>query len=119
MEPQPNVASTPKKNAMNLPPLVENHRQPLESLCQRYAVRQLRLFGSAATGLFDLEHSDLDFLVEFDRPEGMDKFEQFFGLQQDLVKLFGRKVDLVDWNAAKNPFFRAEAESEARTVYGL
>lgn len=103
---------------MNLPLLIENRRQPLESLCWRYAVRKLRLFGSAAMGLFEPERSDLDFLVEFDKPEGMDKFEQFFGLQQDLVKLFGRKVDLVDWNAAKNPFFRAEAESEARIVYG-
>jgi predicted nucleotidyltransferase len=108
----------PKETSMNLPPLIETRRQPLESLCRRYAVRQLRLFGSAATGLFEPEHSDLDFLVEFDRPEGMDKFEQYFGLQQDLAKLFGRKVDLVDWNAAKNPFFRAEAESEAKIVYG-
>ncbi len=103
---------------MNLHPLIENHLQPIESLCRHYAVRKLRLFGSAATGLFESERSDLDFLVEFEKPEGMDKFEQYFGLQQELVKLFGRDVDLVDWNAAKNPYFRAEAESEATIVYG-
>lgn len=103
---------------MSLPPLIEDSRQALESLCRHYAVRKLRLFGSAATGLFDLEQSDLDFLVEFNKPDGMDKFEQFFGLQQELVNLFGRKIDLVDWNAVKNPFFRMEAENEAKTVYG-
>ena len=103
---------------MNLHPLIENHLQPTESLCRHYAVRKLRLFGSAATGLFEPERSDLDFLEEFGKPEGMDKFEQYFGLQQELVKLLDRDVDLVDWNAAKNPYFRAEAESEAAVVYG-
>ena len=81
---------------MSLHPLIENHQQDMEALCRRYAVRKLRLFGSAATGLFDPDRSDLDFLVEFDKPEGMDKFEQYFGLQQELVKLFGLEVDLVD-----------------------
>jgi predicted nucleotidyltransferase len=103
---------------MNLHPLVENNLQAIEPLCRRYTVRKLRLFGSAATGLFEPQRSDLDFLVEFGKPEGMDKFEQYFGLQQELVNLFGRDVDLVDWNAAKNPYFRAEAESEAKIVYG-
>ena len=101
---------------MSLHPLIENHLQTIESFCRHYAVRKLRLFGSAATGLFEPESSDLDFLVEFGKPEGMDKFEQYFGLQQELVKLLGRDVDLVDWNAAINPYFRAEAESEAAVV---
>lgn len=37
----------------------------LTRLCQRYGVRRLDLFGSAATGRFRADDSDLDFVVEF------------------------------------------------------
>lgn len=42
---------------------------------------------------------------------------EFFGLREDLMVLFGRRVDLVDWNAARNPYFREQAESEAVELY--
>ena len=37
----------------------------LDQLCRRYGVLRLDLFGSAATGRYRPEESDLDFLVEF------------------------------------------------------
>ena len=46
--------------------LIEQHRSEVIDLCRRYGVRRLELFGSAATGAFEPERSDLDFLVEFD-----------------------------------------------------
>jgi uncharacterized protein len=45
--------------------LVQDRLAELETACQRYAVRRLALFGSAASGPFVPETSDLDFLVEF------------------------------------------------------
>jgi uncharacterized protein len=48
----------------------KNGRQITE-LCQRYQVKRLEIFGSAATGAFKPEASDLDFVVDFgDRPLG-------------------------------------------------
>lgn len=47
----------------------------------------------------------------------MNRFDQFFGLREDLTALFGRTVDLIDWKAAKNPYFRKQAESEAVELY--
>jgi predicted nucleotidyltransferase len=44
---------------------VEQQRRALADLCRRYRVRRLRLFGSAATGAFAPETSDLDFVAEF------------------------------------------------------
>jgi len=35
----------------------------------------------------------------------------------DLEAFLGRKVDVVDWNAAINPFFRRHAERSARELY--
>ncbi len=97
--------------------LIESHRDLLGELCRRYAVHRLRLFGSAAAGEFDPERSDLDFLVEFDEPVGMNSFRQFFGFRRSLGELLARQVDLVAWSAVKNPYFRQQAASQAIDVY--
>jgi predicted nucleotidyltransferase len=44
--------------------LIKNHQKEIESLCRRYNVRRLEIFGSAASGKgFDIKTSDIDFLV--------------------------------------------------------
>jgi predicted nucleotidyltransferase len=88
-------------------------RKKLESLCRQYAVRRLRLFGSAAGDEFDPKRSDLDFLVEFDAPPASMRLgKQYFGLLEDMQKLFGRKVDLLE-----NSRLRRSAEAGAVTLY--
>jgi len=89
----------------------------VSSLCRRYGVRKLELFGSATTGAFDPQTSDLDFLIEFD-PEGDDSlFHRYFGLNEDLEVLFGRKVDLVMVGTLKNPYFIDSVNKTRQTVY--
>jgi predicted nucleotidyltransferase len=97
--------------------LVEPRRDALVALCQKYAVKRLRLFGSAAEGSFDPGSSDLDFLVEFNPPVGMNAFHQFIDLKLELEDLFGRHVDLVTWRAVKDPVFRQRAEETAIDLY--
>ena len=41
----------------------------LDQLCRRHRVQRLDLFGSATTGRYRREGSDLDFLVEFQPTE--------------------------------------------------
>jgi len=53
-------------------------------------VKSLELFGSVARGSAG-EDSDIDLLVEFDRPVGL---FHFIRLQEHLEALLGRKVDL-------------------------
>lgn len=59
-------------------------------LSRRYGVRSLALFGSVARDQATID-SDIDLLVEFDRPVGL--FE-LFALQDELETLLGRSVDL-------------------------
>jgi hypothetical protein len=89
----------------------------IEELCRKYAVKRLRLFGSALREDWDPESSDFDFLAEFGPPVGMNAFDQFMGLLVDLEALLGRKVDVVDWNAARNPFFKRHVERSAKDLY--
>lgn len=65
-------------------------------LSKEYAVRRIGLFGSFADNSAD-ENSDIDLLVELDKPIGW----KFFSLEIYLEKIFGRKIDLVTKNALK------------------
>lgn len=92
--------------------------EALVSLCRKYAVRRLKLFGSAVTDRFDPERSDLDFLVEFDEPPpGMRLGTQFFGLREELERVLGRSIDLLEESAIENSRLRRRVQAEAVTLY--
>ena len=67
-------------------------------LAQRFGVRRLALFGSMARGTARPD-SDVDVLVDFDRPPDAD---QYFGTQFYLEDLLGRPVDLVTETALRD-----------------
>ena len=96
---------------------VESRLTAIAELCRRHHVRKLELFGSAATGSFDANSSDIDFLVEF-LPEATHGFSgDYFGLKFDLEELFGREVDLVMTGAARNPYFLRAISGTRTQVY--
>ncbi len=88
-----------------MPPLIEQHRAEITALCQKYQVKRLELFGSAARCDFDPSRSDLDFLVEFEDSGWKGSFRRYMGLKLQLEDLFQRSVDLVEPAAIENPFF--------------
>ena len=89
----------------------------LERLCSRYRVRRLALFGSAASGAYDSDRSDLDFLVEFE-PAALDDYANtYFGLLEALERLFGGPVDLVVRSAIKNPYFLESVDETRVELY--
>ncbi len=94
------------------------HREELRTLCRRFHVCRLDLFGSAARGEFDPEHSDIDFLVEFDRahPDALSS-DTYFGLKESLEALLGRPVDLVEPSAVRNPYLKASIEGSRKPVF--
>jgi uncharacterized protein len=94
---------------------IASHSEELRELCRQFHVRRLDLFGSAAGDDFDAEHSDLDFLVEFE-PEAL-SFAIYFGLKEALEALFGGKVDLVEPSAIRNPYFKASVERSREPVF--
>ncbi len=74
-----------------------------------FGVRELGLFGSYARGE-QTEDSDMDFLVQFERPT----FKNYFGLKFFLEELFDCKVDLAFKDTIK-PRIRTAVLEE--TVY--
>jgi predicted nucleotidyltransferase len=94
------------------------HHEELRALCRRFHVRRLDLFGSAARGDFDPEHSDVDFIVEFERDTPLHPFDAYFGLKEALEALLGRLVDLVEAGAVRNPYLKASIEASREPIFG-
>ncbi len=98
--------------------IVEDRRAEVADLCERYGVKRLDLFGSAAGDGFDPEASDLDFVVSFERRDPPELFDRYFGLKEDLEGLFGRGVDLVTEGALlKDPDFAEGISGERVSLY--
>ena len=88
-------------------PSVQEKLKELGKLCERFSVKQLDIFGSAAdeTGTLP-DASDIDFLVEFLPLKEDQHADAYFDLLFALEELFGRSVDLVMTQAIRNPYFR-------------
>jgi len=65
-------------------------------LYKDYSVKQIGLFGSFSDDS-NTDESDIDLLVEFEKPIGW----KYFSLEIYLETVFGRKIDLVTKNALK------------------
>ena len=88
-------------------------------IAERRRVRRLGVFGSATSDRFDPETSDIDFVVEFKPMAPVEHAEAFFGLAEDLARLFCRKIDLVERSAIRNPIFRESVEEPCRDIYAV
>ncbi len=86
----------------------------LAEVCRRYGVKELSLFGSAASGKARPE-SDIDIMVEFEPGVriGLIKFES---LVEELELLAGRRVDLVTKGGLK-PWIRPHVLKDAQIIY--
>ncbi len=97
--------------------LLEENAEAIKSLCEKHKVAKLYAFGSVLTSAFNSE-SDVDFLVEFQRTDIPDYASNFFELQFGLEDLLGRQVDLIEYSAIQNPYFKEEVDETKELIYG-
>ena len=98
---------------MTLASGIEIPAEKIREACRRYHVKEMAIFGSAARG--DMRPgSDIDIVVEFD-PEANVGWE-FFELEEELTRIFARKVDLGTKRSLK-PWIRPRALREALVIY--
>lgn len=101
-----------------LPREIAEKVEEVRGLCERYGVKRLTLVGSAANGTFDPATSDLDFLVELlplDDP--IRRGRTYLALWNELERLFGRRIDLVDPASIENPYVAASIQRNRRDLY--
>ena len=83
--------------------------------CQRWRIIEMSLFGSVLLEDFN-DDSDVDVLVSFASGSPWTLLD-FVEMQDELEILLGRKVDLVEREALKNPYRRKEILRTLELVY--
>ncbi|MHB8066711.1 MAG: nucleotidyltransferase family protein [Desulfobaccales bacterium] len=69
-------------------------QEQIAAFCQRWKIKELALFGSVLREDFHPD-SDVDVLVTFEADGGF-TFDNRVEMQDEIEKIFGRKVDLVE-----------------------
>jgi predicted nucleotidyltransferase len=93
---------------------IEIPTEQLAGFCRRHHIRKLSLFGSALRDDFGPE-SDVDVLVEFD-PAHIPGLMRFVGMEIELSKMLGRKVDL-NTPQDLSKYFRDKVLAKAQVLY--
>ena len=78
-------------------------REIKPELIQKFSVNSIGLFGSASRNDFSPELSDIDLIVDFSNPIGV----EFIDLADFIESHLHRKVDLVSKNGIKPKYYQA------------
>ena len=98
--------------------LITDNLQNIISLCKKYKVKTLYVFGSILTPRFN-EKSDVDFSATFNHDsDPLVAGENFIEFYMALEELMGRRIDLVDEDYLKNPYFIEELNETKQLIYG-
>lgn len=82
------------KTVKDIEKIIQNNKKELK---EKYGLREIGIFGSYIRGEQD-KNSDIDILVEVERPMG---FVKFIRLENHLSQILGIKADLVTKKALK------------------
>lgn len=81
----------------NMKTHIEEIKQKILPILQRYGVKRAGLFGSCVRGEMR-EDSDIDILVEIERDISL---LDFVGIKLETEEALGRKIDLVEYSTIK------------------
>jgi predicted nucleotidyltransferase len=94
---------------------LQNHKEHIRHICAALSVQRLELVGSATRDDFLSDKSDIDVLVDFKGNERL--FERYFDLKEQLEQCFGRRVDVIQSTALKNPYVKQSIDSDRIALY--
>ena len=97
--------------------IIDKNIEDLKRLCTMYNVEKMYLFGSALNSNFNKE-SDIDLLVKFKYIELSKYFDNYMDFKENLEKLFGREVDLVEEQTLRNPILINSINKSKELIYG-
>src|SRR5258707_12092756 len=89
---------------MKMPSQPRFPSRQIAPFCRRWQVQQLALFGSVARGE-ETPSSDIDVLVTF-KPEAAWSLFDLADMRDELSRVLGHEVDLVEESSLRNPFLR-------------
>lgn len=83
-------------------PIIASLQKIKPELKRKFFVSSIALFGSVVRDDFSPEKSDIDIIVDFSKPIGV----EFIDIAEYLETIFKRKVDLVSMKGIKDKYYR-------------
>jgi len=87
----------------------------IKLFCEQWKIIEFSLFGSVITADFQAQ-SDIDVLVSFSEEADL-SLADIVTMKEQLSRLFGREVDIVDKDALRNPFRKNHILSHREVIY--
>jgi predicted nucleotidyltransferase len=87
----------------------------VDNFCRRWKIREFSIFGSALREDFS-SRSDVDVLLSFLENAQWGLFE-ILDMKDELKKIFGREVDIVEKEGIRNSFRRREIFRTRKVIY--
>lgn len=87
----------------------------VDNFCQRWKIREFSIFGSVLREDFSSQ-SDVDVLLSFLENAQWGLFD-LLDMKEELEKIFGREVDIVEKEGIRNPFRRREILRTREVIY--
>jgi predicted nucleotidyltransferase len=120
--PNPSVRLTPRNGSIvcdHMPahPIIAERYSAIETLCRRFGVRRLCVFGSALHKGNYTTARDIDLTVDFADVEGISPAHQYFDFKAELEQLLARQVDLVELASMQDSRLKRMIERTSVLVY--
>lgn len=96
-------------------PKIDIPHREIAEFCVKWKIEELSLFGSALREDFRPD-SDVDVLIVFSKEAQWSLFD-IIAAEDELEHIIGRKVDLVEKNALRNPFRRHHILTHREVIY--
>jgi predicted nucleotidyltransferase len=90
-------------------------KDQIAEFCKKWQIKELSVFGSILREDFRPD-SDVDVLVVFEDNAPWGLFDVMHA-EEELERIFGRKVDLVEKKAIRNPFRRQHILTSHEVIY--
>jgi predicted nucleotidyltransferase len=96
---------------------LESKIPEIQAICARYPVATLSAFGSAVTGGFEQNRSDIDLLVKMADVPTLEYGRAYFSLLREFEDLFDRPIDLVTEPSLTNPYIKQSVDATKVLIY--
>jgi len=98
-----------------VPAKLDIDREEIAAFCRKWQIVEFSLFGSVLRDDFRPD-SDVDVLVSF-APDAPWSLMDIVAMKDELGRMIGREVDLVEKEALKNPFRRRHILDHHEVIY--
>lgn len=95
---------------------IKPYGEQIIKICRELQLKQLDLFGSAATDNFRSD-SDIDIIIQFKENVNLNHFDNYFRLKEQLQDIFHRPVDVIIDGSIKNPYLKKNISQTRMNIY--